>query len=418
MGCWQALALLPWFGRNLHATMTVPLSAMSSPGEADRSKSRSAPLAVLALVEARAVSGSAKPVLVFGRLAAQASSREASLRIASFYRKGDPPEDGFTRAASEAGIPLDRIREGGRFDLSVLPQLKQLVAQTRPDVVWTNAVKSHFLVRLAGLHRKTRWLAFHHGYTATDLKMRLYNQLDRWSLRAAHRVVTVCRPFALDLESRGVAARKIRIQHMPASPILLQPDQALELRRRLGVGSGERVLLSVGRLSKEKGHADLLRVFHELQRRMEGAGLKLVIVGDGPERPRLQALADRLAIRKSVIFAGHQDDVVPFYSLAELVLLTSHSEGSPNVLLEAMSAGVPTVATSVGGIPELVRHGQEALLAEKGDIEELAAAALRLLSDAELRRGLADNARRAAARHSPEAFCRAMLQYLWEAMES
>lgn len=391
---------------------------MSNPGEAAHSKSRSAPLAVLALVEARAVSGSAKPVLVFGRLAAQANPPEASLRIASFYRKGDPPEDGFTRAASEAGIPLDRIREGRRFDHSVLAQLKQLAAQTKPDVVWTNAVKSHFLVRLAGLHRRTRWLAFHHGYTTTDLKMRLYNQLDRWSLRAAHRVVTVCRLFAQELESRGVPAQRLRIQHMPASPVHVQPEQAHDLRRRLGIGPGERVLLSVGRLSKEKGHADLLRVFYELQRKMEGAGLKLVIVGDGPERRRLEELAGRLGIRGVLVLAGQQDDVVPFYSLADLVLLTSHSEGSPNVLLEAMSSGLPVVATRVGGIPELVRHEQDALLAEKGDIEGLAAAARRLLSDEDLRRRLGENARRAAARHTPEAFYRAMLQYLEETVGS
>lgn len=375
------------------------------------------PIHVITLLEATGISGAAKPVLLFARQATAEANPVLRIGVAVFHRRGQPLENTLTQVLADAQIPVHRVHESRRFDPSVVPQLRRLAANLQPDLVWTNAVKSHFLTRLAGLHRSCRWLAFHHGYTAPDLKMLLYNQLDRWSLRAAHRVVTVCRSFAQNLESRGVAAGKLRVQHMPASPILLQPEQARDLRRRLGIGSGERVLLSVGRLSKEKAHADLLRAFHRLQRTADRAALKLVIVGDGPERPRLEALAGRLGIRGAVTFAGQQDDVVPFYSLAELVLLTSHSEGSPNVLLEAMSAGIPVVATSVGGIPELVRHEQEALLAEKGDIEGLAAAALRLLSDADLCRSLAENARRAAAKHSPEAFYRAMLQYLRETAE-
>lgn len=374
---------------------------------------------ILTLLEATTVSGSAKPVLVFARQAQRAPSElpRADLTVALFHRQGRPEENSFTAAARQAGLSLEFIRERGRFDLAVLRQLKELVGRLRPDVLWTNAVKSHFLVRSVGLHRKARWLAFHHGYTATDLKMRLYNQLDRWSLRAAARVVTVCRPFAQDLERHGLPSARIRIQHMPVGSFDVRPDQASELRRRLGIAAGERVVLNVGRLSQEKGHADALRVFRRLRERMPAQTLRLLIVGDGPERRRLGVLADRLGLSRSVIFAGHQEDIAAFYAAADVFLLTSHSEGSPNVLLEAMSAGLPVVATRVGGVPELAADGVEALLAGRGDIEALAHALLRALTDQDLRLRLAENGRRKAAQHSPEWFYRSMMRIILDTLE-
>jgi glycosyltransferase involved in cell wall biosynthesis len=374
---------------------------------------------ILTLLEATTVSGSAKPVLVFARQAQRAPSElpRADLTVALFHRQGQPEENSFTAAARQAGLPLEFIRERGRFDVAVLRQLKEMVERLRPDVLWTNAVKSHFLARAAGLHRKARWLAFHHGYTATDLKMRLYNQLDRWSLRAADRVVTVCRPFAQQLERRGIPSARIRIQHMPVSPLAPSSEQALELRRRLGVAAGERIVLTVGRLSQEKGHADALRVFRLLRDRMPAQPLRLLIVGDGPERRRLGALAGRLGLAQSVIFAGHQDHIAPFYAAADVFLLASHSEGSPNVLLEAMSAGLPVVATRVGGVPELAENGEEALLEDRGDHEALADAVLRLLTDQDLRARFVEHGRRKAAQHSPEWFYGSMMRILSELLE-
>ena len=374
---------------------------------------------ILTLLEATTVSGSAKPVLVFARQAQRAPSElpRADLTVALFHRQGQPEENSFTAAARQAGLPLEFIRERGRFDVAVLRQLKEMVERLRPDVLWTNAVKSHFLARAAGLHRKARWLAFHHGYTATDLKMRLYNQLDRWSLRAADRVVTVCRPFAQQLERRGIPSARIRIQHMPVSPLAPSSEQALELRRRLGVAAGERIVLTVGRLSQEKGHADALRVFRLLRDRMPAQPLRLLIVGDGPERRRLGALAGRLGLAQSVIFAGHQDHIAPFYAAADVFLLASHSEGSPNVLLEAMSAGLPVVATRVGGVPELAENGEEALLEDRGDHEALADAVLRLLTDQDLRARFVEHGRRKAAQLSPEWFYGSMMRILSELLE-
>jgi len=117
-----------------------------------------------------------------------------------------------------------------------------------------------------------------------------------------------------------------------------------------------------------------------------------------------------------VTLAGHQDDVQPYYGMADVFVLPSHSEGSPNVLLEAMAAGLPVVATSVGGVPELAVNGREALLVEKGDISGLAASIRRILTDTQLSRHLACSARGVLSRNAPQAYVRAILSVFQEVL--
>ena len=104
------------------------------------------------------------------------------------------------------------------------------------DVVWTNSVKSHFVVHRARVTEQCAWVAFHHGYTSTDFKMLLYNQFDRLSLRHADRVLTVCRPLAEQLKARGVERDRIYIQHIPIRPLFkTTPEDAAVLRRELKI---------------------------------------------------------------------------------------------------------------------------------------------------------------------------------------
>lgn len=372
---------------------------------------------VLALLEADSISGTAKSVLELGTEAGRPESVSGlRLSVARFHR-GGAEENVLTRELERVGLRLDTILESGRFDRAVIPRLQQLVRTGKPDVVWTNSVKSHFLTRAAGLNRMAAWTAFHHGYTTTDFKMQLYNQADRWSLRAADRVLTTCGPFAKMLEGHGVPREKIHIQHMPARRLPEVPAaERLALRERLGAGEGAKIVLSVGRFSKEKGHLDLLNVFAELRRQRSAIPLKLVLVGEGPERPRIEAAARELRIWDDVIFTGQQKDVQAYYAAADLYLLTSLSEGSPNVLLEAMSAGTPVVATAVGGVPEMVSDGVDALLAPRGDRAALAAAALRILDDTELRDKIVEAGRSVLTRYAPRKYLESMVSTFAEAI--
>ena len=217
----------------------------------------------------------------------------------------------WTRCAA-AGIELDVITERARFDSSVLPVLREIIAHRRPDIIQTHAPKSHFLVRWAGFNRRTNWIAFHHGDTAEDLKMRLYTQLDRWSLRAADRSVTVCEPFADLLVARGVGRERIKVipNAMAAAPSVAKHDVDA-LRQRLALPPGALVILTVGRLSTEKGHADLLAAVRLLLQDHPQPTIRLIIVGDGIERVSLERSASAPDLGSSVIFAGHCSNVWP-----------------------------------------------------------------------------------------------------------
>lgn len=373
---------------------------------------------VVAIIEAHTVTGPAKNLIQFGRRAGipEDGPNIARVSIATFLRRGAGQDreglaNDFTRAVGEARIELDVLTERFRFDPAVFPQLSEILSRRSPDIVQTHGVKSHFLMRLSGLHRKYRWLAFHHGYTAENLKMRVYNCLDRWSLRGAERVVTVCRPFADTMARRGVCRERILV--LPNSieePPPVPETQVKDLRRRLGILPGERVVLCVGRFSAEKGQMDLVRAGVHLSRVYPDMAFRIVLLGDGPQRQRVERASGAAGLSQRLLFAGHQGNVWPYYSLADLLVLPSHSEGSPNVLLEAMSAGVPIAATRVGGVPETVEDEKSALLAPAGEPEALARTMGRLLMDAGLARRLAANGRAVVGqRHSPGAYRRALM---------
>lgn len=374
---------------------------------------------LLAVIEATTVTGPAKNLLAFCRRAAAAEPLAEGLprveaTIVTFERAGaaGAAPNAFVAAARAAGLETEVLRERFRFDTRVVGELRRVVERRAPDVLQTHMVKSHFFARLSGLGKRLPWVAYHHGYTTTDLKMRAYNQLNRWSLPAAARVVTVCGPFAEQLARTGVQREKIRVRHnsvvAPARP---KEEEMAALRARLGLKDDEKVLLAVGRLSREKGHADLVRALARLRERQPETDFKLVILGEGPERTAVEEGARRLGLIERIVFAGHASDVRPFYALADALALPSHSEGSPNVLLEAMAAGVPVAATRVGGVPEIAADEETALLVPAHDAGALAVALGRLLSDPQHARTLAERARVHVLKHfSPKAYARALVE--------
>jgi glycosyltransferase involved in cell wall biosynthesis len=365
---------------------------------------------ILAMVEPHFLSGSAKAVVEF----AKEASREypgvpkIDLSILTFERVQG--ESYLRKVFRDIAIPLDIIFERSRFDTNVVSQLRAASEKRRADVVWSNSVKSHFLVRFAGLNRSMKWVAFHHGYTTTDLKVRIYNQLDWWSLPRADQVLTSAAAFVEQLVQKNVPLQKIHVQHMPVRPFAPVPEmQKRELRHRLGFDDRVRVLLCVGRLSREKGQIDLVRAFPRIRELVGDSLLRMVLVGDGPERPRIEELCRSLNLSGVVVLAGQQNEVDPYYGIADVFILPSLSEGCPNVLLEAMAAGVPVVATAVGGVPEVATSGRDAILVRKHDVAGLASATVELLKDRELRDRLSSCARGIISRKTPEAYFRSIV---------
>ena len=375
---------------------------------------------VLTLIENALVTGPARNLIEFGKTAATAEDGLPAVEVTIVTYQRGAEESALALAAQEAGLGVRTVAERRRWDTQVFGRLKKVVAEINPDILETRNVKSHFFVRMLGLHRKYPWIAWNHGYTRISRLDRMYSRLDRLSLPKAYRVVTVCRPFAEQIERLGVQPDRITILHNSVKPFVPPPQEAVQrVRREFGLADDEAVILSVGRVSQEKGHADLIRAAAALAAMSGAPQFRVVIVGDGPERERLAQLATQLGIEKRIAFAGFQRDTKPYYAMATAVAVPSHSEGSPNVVLEAMAAGLPLAANAVGGVPEILEEGVTGLMVPPRNPDAMAKALLRILSDAELRLRLGAAARaRAESSHAPVAYRRTLVEFYQNTLES
>jgi len=164
------------------------------------------------------------------------------------------------------------------------------------------------------------------------------------------------------------------------------PDRCAEVRRRFDLPDAGPIVGTVAVLRSQKR----LDLWLEAARRVleHLPASRFLVVGDGPLRGDLEALGEKLGIAGRLHFAGLQEDVQPFLDVLDVFLMSSEFEGLPLALLEAMASGVPVVATSVGGIPEVIVPPGEGLLVPFGDVAGLAAAVVDLLRDTERRRKL------------------------------
>jgi glycosyltransferase involved in cell wall biosynthesis len=286
-----------------------------------------------------------------------------------------------------------------------LAMLAWLCASGRVDLVHFHASAGASLMRKTmgiALARATRVpVVFHaHGGRIVSDESELNGPLGRlqrgalrWALRSSDAVV------ALTPESRRSLASRARIRRscvIPNAPDLAAPEGMVNSDRG-------RLVLFLGHLYRDKGVYELLDAFARLQ--PARSGLRLVMAGEGGEAQRLRLEARRFGLNAAVELPGWVGPEAKAELLAEAacLVLPSHEEGLPLALLEAMHAGVPVVATSVGGVPEIVEDGRHALLVAPRDPEALASALGRVLDDRELATRLSEAARvHALAKYTPD----------------
>lgn len=206
--------------------------------------------------------------------------------------------------------------------------------------------------------------------------------LQRAAYACAHRIVANADAGAARLRSEGVPARRIAV-----IPNGLDLDRVIAAQPR----TPRRRVAMVANLRPEKGHDVLIEAAAQLLRRFPDAHFDLI--GDGTERQRLEQQTRDRGLAHAFTFAGHCEDVAARLAQADVFVLPSRSEAFPNAVLEAMAAGVPVVASAVGGILEVVADGETGLLVPPGDPASLAARIARLFADEALAARLASNGR-------------------------
>jgi glycosyltransferase involved in cell wall biosynthesis len=244
------------------------------------------------------------------------------------------------------------------------------------------------------------WVAFAHGWTDEDRRIRAYNRLDFRLLRYPDAVVAVSQDVRRRLEAAGVPSSRITV--IPNAVDLPTTAPRLEggsWRASLGLSPLRPVVSVIGRLSPEKGQDVFLRACGVARRC--GTPFTAVLVGEGPSTTSLRAQVEDAGLSPIVRFAGYHSDVSAVYRESDIIVIPSRSEGLPNVLLEAMALGKPVIATNAGGIPEVIRNGVNGVLVPIADPESMARAMSMLLTSAEQRAILGRNAAATAPAFSP-----------------
>lgn len=296
----------------------------------------------------------------------------------------------------DAGVPA-RALHGRRSQAPLmLAELVRQMRRERAELVVTRSYNAEVLgrvaARLAGVSRSVVWL-----HNAQDLRPR--SRLRRFSDRTLDRVTTayfaVARgqlPYLVD--DLGYPPEKIHVVHNGVDPAChpYPADRDLALARELGIAPEQVVIGTAAVLRPEKNHAVLLHAFARVAAQRPEA--LLLLIGDGPLRPELTALADRLGVAEKVRFAGSRSDVSRILPLLDVFVLSSWTEAFPMALLEAMAAGRPAVCTSVGGVPEIVNDGVTGHLVPSGDPAPLAARLSELVAAPGRRNAMGTAARR------------------------
>jgi len=232
-----------------------------------------------------------------------------------------------------------------------------------------------------------------HGFIEDGWKLKRSNRIDRMMLRFSDRVIAVSQGIKHELLKSGLRESRIDVV---LNAVQTDTDQGILMqdrytkRRALDIGERDFVLGYVGRLSREKGIRYLLDAAGILFQR--DIPVRVLIIGDGPAKKDFELIARQKGWEDKVFFAGFQTDVKEWIPAMDVFVLPSLTEGTPMALLEAMACRIPIVASSVGGVPQIVDSGKDGILVAPGNPEELAAGVMNLYNNHSLRESFVEAA--------------------------
>ncbi|TML57816.1 MAG: glycosyltransferase family 4 protein [Actinobacteria bacterium] len=327
-------------------------------------------------------------------------------------------EDSMAFVADELGIEVERLEELHREispfrDAVAIVRLARLIRRLRPHILHTHTAKAGAVGRLAALlagdARPPIVVHTFHGHVLRGyfdpLRTAGFRLLERWLATKTTALVAVSPQVRDDLVALGVAPRErfvvVRLGIELEQRVAAEQDGRGESRRVLGIGPDRFAVGWIGRMTGVKRTEDVLRAFRRLRDR--GVDACLCMIGDGPDRPAVERRAHELGVMRDTLFLGYQEEVAPFYAAFDAMILPSINEGTPVSAIEALAAGRPVVATRVGGVPDVVREGEDGFLVDAGDVDALADRLARLAADPDLRERLGAAGRaRVVPRYSVE----------------
>ena len=294
------------------------------------------------------------------------------------------------RSRCAPDIPITQLSLLSPGDLRACVQLAQLIRRERFAILHSHMFWSSLCAcPIAWISRVPVIVETLHGTEAWRTGWKAQFWVDRLINLFITRHVAVSDSDARFLTNeKHVPSDKIDTIHNGVDLRRFRPCESIrsKMRARLGCSDQDIVLIVVARFHAGKGHAVLFNALRAVVDQF--ADIRLICLGEGDEEGESRRICNELGLAQHVRFEGYRSDVAEWFQAADVNVLPSFYEGLPLTILEAMASGVPTVASDVGGIPELVKDGVSGLLVPPGDSSSLAKAVLRLGRDTDLRRSM------------------------------
>lgn len=372
------------------------------------------PISVLHLRDTYEIGGPGKTILETYRFIDQNRFR---LQLGIFLRQGEAQDSPFIREAKRIGMPVHFITGLHQYDPRMIFRVNELVKNQRIDIVHTHEVKSDVIAYLASRIQPVPIITTLHGWIGNNLKGKVFIALDKRIARYFDRAIAVSRQIEQDLLEAGVPQNKIHLLH---NAIVVENYRRKGLRGVLQEVIGRPVespvIASVGRLSLEKGHADLIDALALVKK--AGHKVSLVLIGDGAERANLVRRIENHGLQGAVHLPGYVQAPQRLLEEVDLMVLPSHTEGLPNVALEALLMEVPVLATRVGGTPEVIIDGETGRLVAPRSPSELADGILEFLASPESWKQMARRGKKMVQTHFDFRARTRKLEVIYEEMLS
>ncbi len=305
-------------------------------------------------------------------------------------------------------------------DLRAIGEIYRFLKTGEFDIVHTHSSKAGILGRLAARWAKVSVIVhtphghIFYGYFGPTVSW-IYLQLERWAARFTDRIITLTQRGREEHLSRGVGRPEQYVtipSGIPLDEFFPDPVRRQRVRDALEIPLEAQVVGTVGRLTAVKDQKTLIRAVERLKG--EHPGLIVLLIGDGELRGALEEQVRRLHLQEVVRFLGWRPDVPDLLNALDLFVLCSLNEGMGRALVEAMATGLPAVATSVGGIPDLIEEGVNGCLVPTGDADRLASAISRTLNDPDRLRALGEKSREISAEYTVDNMVRQLGEFYRE----
>lgn len=323
---------------------------------------------------------------VVGALARDLEELGCWVRVGVFQNEHCPPNS-VADQLEQRGVRLTRIVCRGRMDRGATRQIRDIIRSEHIQLVHSHGYKSDLYAYAATRRMELPRVATCHLWTRQTVAIRVYEFIDALLLRRFDAVVAVSSVIAEELRRAGIPGGKVTTID---NGIDLAPFDSATPALAQEIAKGERLLVgTAGRMVAQKGMDYFLRAAREVLNQAPQA--MFAVVGDGPDREKLERLAKELGIAESVLFTGSRSDMPQVYASLDVFVLASLDEGMPMALLEALASCRAVVATQVGAVPKLIIPGQTGMLVPAADVKALADAILVLLRNPDLRGRLGRN---------------------------